>query len=477
MAETTMTRRQRPTWLVILVLAATGVASSLQYVLIVPILPVLPEMLGASVADVSWLITATLLAGSVATPILARLADMYGRRRMAVLCMGFIVAGSTLAVFSDSLLPLVIARALSGMSSGIMPINIALMRQELPPQRLGFGIGIISTSFGIGTGVGLPIGGLLYASFGWHSIFLASLVLAAILMVLIPLVVGPSKGVGGRFDLLGAVLLTVALIALLLGVSKGADWGWLSPLTLGSLALALVVAAVWFRYELRVAQPLVDLASAFSRPVLITNVASLLLGLALFGNMVVTSSQLQVPTDSGGLGLDTLQAGIAMLFPGLVVVLVSPLTGLAVQRLGGRLTLIFGSVLFAVGYLERVFLTEGVVEIMVGAIVIQIGMAFTLGAAPAIITRHSPMEQTASAIGVNALVRSIGTAIAAAEIAAAFTLVTTSPSGVEHPTPTAFTITFVVAGTAAVITVLIAFWIPSDRPSPTREGADGDVPA
>lgn len=468
---------RRPSWLLILVLSATGAIGTLQYVVVLPLLPELPRLFDASVSDVSWVITSTLLTGALATPILARLADMYGHRPLAILSMGFIVIGSGIAMVADNIWVLVLGRAIAGLSSAVAPIGIAIMRDALPPHRLGFGIGLMSTSFAIGIGLGLPLGGWLYTAFGWQSVFLFSLIFCSLFIAVMPFAIARSpRQKGARFDLLGAVLLSVALLALLIGISKGAEWGWLSPLTLGFLIVGVVTSAAWIAQERRARQPLVDLRAAFSHPILVTNITSLLFGFAVFGNMIITTAQLQVPESSGGIGLDSLQTGLVLFIPGVVTMVASPAAAVMVQRFGGRVTLLVGASLLAVGYLERTLLTSTVPEILVGSILMQIGMTLGFGGIPAIITRHTPIEQTAAANGFNALIRNIGTSLASAEIAAVFTLTTVSPEGIEHPTPLAFAITFIIAGVVAVATVAIAFVIPRERGADAGSPGDASPP-
>ena len=130
------TERSRASALVA-VLALAGIVVSLQQTTVVPLLPQFPRLLGSSPADTTWIVTATLLAGAVATPVVGRLADMFGKRRMLLVCLVILVIGSVIGAFSYSLVPLVIGRALQGLAAGVVPLGISLMRDELPPERLG----------------------------------------------------------------------------------------------------------------------------------------------------------------------------------------------------------------------------------------------------------------------------------------------------------------------------------------------------
>jgi MFS family permease len=138
------------------VLALAGITVSLQQTLVVPLVPQFPRLLGAP-ADTAWIVTATLLTAAVAVPIVGRLADMVGKRRMLLVCLATLVAGSVVAALSTSLVPLIVGRALQGLATGVIPLGISLMRDELPPERLGSATALMSASLGVGGALGLPL--------------------------------------------------------------------------------------------------------------------------------------------------------------------------------------------------------------------------------------------------------------------------------------------------------------------------------
>ncbi len=105
--------------------------------LIIPIVPELPKLLNSSPSDATWAITATLLAGAVANPVVGRLGDMYGKRRMLLLSLVLLIAGSVIGALSDTLVPMIVGRTFQGVSMAVIPLGISIMRDELPPERLG----------------------------------------------------------------------------------------------------------------------------------------------------------------------------------------------------------------------------------------------------------------------------------------------------------------------------------------------------
>ncbi|GAA3702627.1 hypothetical protein GCM10022204_19660 [Microlunatus aurantiacus] len=453
-------RRPSSTGAVIAVLCLAGTTVSLQQTLVVALLPSFAELLSISADDASWLITATLLTSAVATPVVARLADMYGKRLMMIICILLMASGSLVAALSaGSFALLILGRALQGFSSALIPVGISIMRDELPKEKVSSAIALMSATLGIGGALGLPLGGLLFGQFGWSSVFWLSVVVGLAIGVAVLLVV-PESGVKtrGRFDLLGAVLLSAALTCLLLVISKGARWGGESIALL--LTATAVLLAVWFPYSLKVSQPLVDLRTSARRPVLFTNLASILVGFALMANILVSTQQLQLPPEAGGYGLGALQAGLAMVPGGLAMVVFSPVSGKMINVLGGRITLITGCAIMGVAYVGRVFLDHSLLSIVIGSAVVSVGSAIAYAAMPSLIMANVPITETASANGLNALLRALGTSTASAVIAGLLTAVTITVDGATVTSPAAFTITYWLAGAVSLLACGIVWLVP-----------------
>src|ERR1700754_1002757 len=150
----------RPT-VVIGVLASCGLAVSLMQTLVVPLLPRFPRLLSASPATVAWLVTATLVSAAVCAPVLGKLGDMHGKRRILLIALGIVTVGSALGAVAPNVGVLIAARALQGAAMGVIALGISVMRDVLPPARVGSGIALMSSSLGIGGAIGLPLTGVV----------------------------------------------------------------------------------------------------------------------------------------------------------------------------------------------------------------------------------------------------------------------------------------------------------------------------
>ncbi|OLT39460.1 hypothetical protein BJF86_08585 [Serinicoccus sp. CNJ-927] len=465
-----------PTTAIIVVLALCGTLVSLQQTLVLPLLPDFPEILGTTSDNASWLVTVTLLTAAVGTPIVSRLADMFGKRLMLIICMWAVIAGSVVSALSSELALVVVGRGLSGLGACLVPVGISIMRDHLPADRVGSGVALMSATLGIGGAIGMPLAGVIYENLDWHALFYVSGGFAVVMLVAVYGVVPESTvKTHGRFDLTGALLLSVALTCFLLAVSKAGTWGWGSPITLSLLAGAGLVLAAWVPWELRTGQPLVDIRTSTRRTVLLTNAASVLIGFAMFANFLTSAQQVQMPAETGyGFGLSVVSTGLVMLPSGLLMVAMSPVSAGLITRYGPRAVLIAGAVTIAVGFIGRSLLHRSVLEVVITSSVASLGTALAFAAMPTLIMRAVPITETASANGLNTLLRSLGTSSASALVAAVFaaSMVQTS-SGEMAPRFEAYQLIFWAGAAASLGGALIATFIR--RPQRAHAGAEGDA--
>ncbi|MFF4084104.1 MFS transporter [Streptomyces sp. NPDC001777] len=465
------------------VLALAGIVVSLMQTMVIPLVPELPRLLHASASDAAWAITATLLAGAVATPVMGRLGDMYGKRRMLLTGLCLLVAGSVTVALGEGLGPVLVGRTLQGLAAGVIPLGISIMRDELPAHRLGSAIALMGASLGVGGALGLPAAAFLAERVDWHVLFWASAGAGVVATVLV-LALVPESPVrpGGRFDLVGAAGLSVALVCLLLAISKGATWGWGSAATLGLLGTSAVVLGLWGRWELRTAQPLVDLRTTARRQVLLTNVASAVFGFAMFAVSLVLPQVIQLPKSTGyGLGASLLTVGLVMGPSGLVMMAVAPLSARVSRNQGPRATLMAGAAVVAAGYLLGIVLMSAIWQLVLVSAVIGAGIGLAYGAMPALVMAAVPVSETAAANSFNTLTRAIGTSAASAVAGVVLAQMTTSFGPLTVPSRSGFRTVMAIGAGAALVALVFAFLLPgrhsaapSSRPAPRPSPAPAE---
>jgi MFS family permease len=378
--------------------------------------------------------------------------------------------GSLIAASTSAWVPVVIGRALQGFGVPIVPLGISVLRTCVPAHRVGTAMGLMSASFGVGGALGLPLAAIIADRFDWHAVFWFAAMLGAVSGVLFAVLVPriPSAS-ADRLDPLGALGLAAGLVTLLLGISKGGSWGWGSATTLGMFAASIVIFAVFAWWQLRTESPMVDLRTTVKRPVLMTNVASVAVGFAMFALALIGPQILELPAATGyGLGLSMVDAGLWLAPGGLAMMVSSPIASRVAAARGPRFTLTFGCAIIAAAYLAGFVLLGTAWQVCLFNILVSVGVGFAYSSLPALINAAVPMSETAAANGINALARALGTSISSAVVGAVLTGLTITLAGQEFPSLTAFRIGLLIAAGMAVLAAVLAALIPV-------AGADQDL--
>ncbi|MEU9594484.1 MFS transporter [Streptomyces sp. NPDC048193] len=453
------------------VLAFAGIVVAVMQTLLVPVIKDLPRLLDTTPSNATWVLTSTLLSGAVATPIMGRLGDLYGKRRMLIVSLSVMVVGALVSAFTDALLPMIVGRTLQGFAMGAIPLGIGLMRDMLPRERLGSAMALMSSSIGVGGGLALPAAAMVAQHTDWHALFYGAAGLGVLSIALTLLVVPESPlRAKGSFDLPGALGLTAGLVLFLLPITKGSDWGWGSATTLGLFAAAVAVLLLWGLMELRVAAPLVDLRTTARREVLLTNLASIMVGVAFYVVSLVLPQLLQLPSATGyGLGRSMVVAGLCVAPLGLTMMFTAPVYARLSARYGPRTTLIVGLVVIAVGYGGGLGLMSAAWQTVVTSVLLGAGIGLAYSSLPALIVGAVPASETGAANGLNTLMRSIGTSVSSAVIGMVLANTSTTVGGVAIPTMRGFRISFLIATAAVAAGLALAFFLPRRRPAATTQ--------
>ncbi|NMO51634.1 MFS transporter [Actinoplanes sp. TBRC 11911] len=444
--------------IVLLVIGVGALMVSLTQSLLVPVLGEVGTDLHASGDGAAWILTSTLLVGAVAVPAFGRLGDLYGTRRMVIVALAALVLGSLICAFAHDLSTMIVGRSVVGISVATVPLSISLVGVTLPREHSGSGIALISAMLGVGGALGLPLAGVIAQYADYHVLFWIC-VAGGILAIpgIVWLVPSPERSAHGRMDIIGTVLLGGAMLALLLPLAQGSSWGWTGPLTLGLLVLAVVLLVVFVLVERRLRSPLVDVRTTARPAILLTNLASLCVGFALFATLIGTATYVEAPVATGyGFGKSILVGGLCMLPGGLSMLLLSPVSA----RLKPRTALIVGSLIVAAGFATRIVLTDSLWQVVLGATIAGAGTGIAYAAMPGLIMQAAPRSELAAANGLNSLFRSVGSSLASAIGGAILAAQTIDLAGFALPSLGAYRLLFVICAAAAVGAALIALVIP-----------------
>ena len=464
-----------PRRLLLPTLAVTVTVTAVLQTLVVPILGTLSRQLHASVSAVGWVVTANLLAAAVLTPVLGRLGDLHGRKRVVLAILAAVVAGSALAATTSSLGLLIAGRVLQGSAFGLFPLSIGIVRDELPPQRLNGAMAVVSGTLGVGGGLGLVLTGLLTnGGADYHRVFWLATGVGVAALVAAALVIPDRRPAGrGRVDWLGAAVLGAGLVLLLLALSQGHTWGWGSPLTIGLLVASLLVLVAWRWVERTVASPLVSPVLLSCRPLLVTNAAGLCVGVAMFVSFLGVSSFVQTPTAVGyGFTASVLAASSAYLLPGaLFGIIAAPAGGRLVTRYGARLTLALAGTVGVAGFALIAVLHDASWQLITGSLLVNGAVSLAYAAMPALIVAEVEPSQTGVANSVNSIARSVGSSLASALV---ITLLTSDvlPSGL--PSESAYVAAFATGALAMAAVVALALTGLRGVPRPTDDELEAE---
>jgi len=446
-----------------LAVLATVVASfSMLQSLVSPALPVIQHDLHTTASTVTWVFTALLLSVSVATPLLGRIGDMYGKERTLLVGLIALAVGCLLAALAPNVGVLIGARVVQGVGGAVFPLSFGIIRDEFPAERVPSMVGVVSAIIAAGGGLGIVLAGPIVSSLGWRWLFWIPMIVISLAAVMVRRYVPESPNrVPGRIDWLAATLLSGWLVALLLPLSAGRSWGWASLSTIGLFALAVVLLVAWITVELRSRNPLIDMRMMRLPAIWTTNLVALLFGAAMFAVYAFVPQFMQIPKIAGfGFGSSVTQAGLLML-PMLVTMAVTgSLSGPLAPRFSVKSQVVWGSALSLVASLAFAEFHDEPWQVALSTALFGVGLGLAYASMTSLIVQNVPREQTGAATGMNANIRTIGGSIGTA-LASSIITGHIQPSGL--PAEAGFTDTFLLLSAFAAAAVLLALAIPKAR--------------
>ena len=452
---------RRPTP-VLITLVAAGVAFSLSQTLVVPALPALARDFDASPAAVSWVLTGFLLSASIATPIVGKLGDLYGKGRMLTVVLVLFSVGAVIYALAGSIEVVIAGRLLQGVAGGVFPLAFGIVRDTFPPQRIAGGLSIVSAIFGIGGGIGLPLSGVIVDNLDLQWLFWINLIALPAAFAAHRLV-PPSPPVdSARVDWPGALVLSGALAGILLGVSQAGEWGWGSPANVGCIAGGVVLVGVFVWIEGRVEQPLIDLQVLRQPAVAATNLTGFLVGVSMFASFLIMPQFAQSPESTGyGFGFTVTQAGLLLAPTALAQLLAGPPATKVAERIGFRSVLSLGAVMITLSFLMATFAHDHAWELVASGVLLGAGITFSFAAMANLIVDAVPQSEVGIATGINTVMRTVGGSFGAATATAI--LGSSLIEGTPIPTEGAYTAAFAFSCVAGVLALGASRLIPPPR--------------
>jgi MFS family permease len=458
---------ERRTTLLVPTLVSVGLLVAIVSSLGAPLIPTIAQTYKVSLSTSQWVLTAALLTGALATPVMGRLADGARQRDVIVATLTVVMVGCAVSAVSTSFIVLVIGRALQGVGLGLLPVNMAIARRNLDRARAARAIATLSVSTAIGAGLGYPITATVAQLLGLHAAYWFGAVMVACALAT-ALVVLPARTPAAplAFDVLGAVLLSLAVTGVSVVLSEGGNWGWTSVRCAALVVSSVALLAVWVPHELRSTHPLVNLHHLANRSVLMADVAGFLMSVSLYLVVPIVVEFVQIPPSVGfGFGATVIVSGFVLTPLSLGTFLASRLLVPYERRFGVRSMIPLGALVFAGastyfaldhGSLWQAFVTMGIAGL---------GIGLTFAAMPGFIVRSVPTAETGTATGFYQVLRNIGLSVGSAFGAAV--LLAYTPHGGVLPDLEGFRVALLISAGLGLLTAVLSFVLPGA----TRPGA------
>jgi EmrB/QacA subfamily drug resistance transporter len=461
---------------VLFVLLLAGVSFALSQTLVVPALAAISRDMHASQTATSWVLTGFLLSASIATPIVGKLGDLFGKGRVLTVVLVLFAAGGAVCALAGSIGVLIGGRVIQGVAGGVFPLAFGIVRDTFPPDRVAGGLGIISAIFGIGGGIGLPLSGVVVDNLDLSVLFWISLIALPAAFAAHRLIRDDVTAKRTTIDWGGAALLSAALAAVLLGVTEANSWGWSDPRTLVLIAGGLALLAAWTRFESTRRDPLIDLEILSQRAVATTNLTGFLIGFAMFSSFLLIPQFAQAPARAGyGFAASVTGAGLLMLPAAVAQLIAGPLAGRLGVVIGFRTTLAMGASLAAGAFVLLAVAHDAKLEFIVAGALLGAGISFSFASMANLIVGAVPQSDVGIATGINTVTRTVGGAFGAAIATAILTGHTIA--GTPVPTEGAYEAAFLMSAAGAVLAIGAALLVPTRAAAKAARTAEASASA
>ncbi len=461
----------RHPYLLILALSVAESVAIFEGSMLLSTLATFYRLFGDPVA-VGWVLTVFLLVSASVSLVLARLGDMFGRRRVILVVLVIGIIGTAISASSTTLSGIVFGRALQGLHSSVLPLSYGLMRQHLKREQAALGIGLFATMMTVGGGVGLFVGGVIVDHLSWPWIFYCSGALAIAGFVLVLKYVPATHPVTepGKVDLVGAVMLSTGICSVIYAISSARYWGWSDGRAAGLIILGVVVLTAMVFYELRQKNPLLEVRLLARRQTAFANLGMMMVSVGALQALPFLALFMQQPTWTGaGLGLSASVAGSLLFVPMSMGIVGGPLAAWLIRRRSARFVLgISGLLLMTAWGAIALHHTElwFIMTMMLGG---ALGQAMASAAVPILILDDAPPERSSEATAVITSLRpaAMGAGTQFASYMLATSMVTNAAMGPgSYPGDQAFTTLFGFVAAASFLCILCALALPGRKQSP-----------
>ncbi|MFH2040758.1 MAG: MFS transporter [Chloroflexota bacterium] len=403
-----MTKKINVKWLVLIAVGAGSFMSAMDVSVVNIILPILRNTFNSDVASIEWVVSIYLLVISGLLLTFGRLGDLKGHKKIYLWGFGIFIAGSIMCGSAWSSNALIVFRGIQAIGGAMLASNSpAIVTGNFPAKERGRAFGLVSTMTYLGLTIGPSLGGWLTQTFGWQTVFYINipigLVALTLSIVFIPKDI-PADG-NKRFDLPGSVVFMCGLTALMLGLNKGADWGWGSPTVIGLLIVALLLLAIFIKIEKHSPDPMLDL-SLFRIPLFSTSTASAVLNYISIYSIIFLMPFYLIQ----GRGMNPATAGLLLTAQPVIMAIIAPISGTLSDRFGSRSMGMIGMGVLAAGLIGLSFIgpLTRIWLVVLGLVAAGLGTGIFVSPNTSALMGAAPKARQGIASGVQGEARNFG---------------------------------------------------------------------
>jgi MFS family permease len=391
------------------------VAASVMYVeiMLTPSLRSIASDFNVTSGQVSLILALYTVFGTAITPIVGKLGDIYGKKRVLMYVLVAYSAMVTMTSFAPTFNLLLVSRTFQGVGLAIFPLAFSLVREQFPREMVPKAQGMISAMFGAGLALGLPVGAFISNDYGWRTNYHIATPFVITMTILMYFLVKESvfKNPIVKLDYIGAGTLGASLAMLALGLAEGPTWGWNSTLVDGLLIVGAFLLAPLILYERRTKEPILNFKQLSNRNVMIANVLGLTTGVAMLLSFQSIAYQLTDPKPAG-YGFDIFTTGLYLLPLAIVMLVVTYPVGILISKIGVKPFLFAGTAIGIFGFYLMSTATTAI-QIPEYLSVVSVGLAMLFVSMQNLLVLTVKPMQMGSATSMNAVFRNIGQSLGA----------------------------------------------------------------
>lgn len=494
LACTSKQKIPRTAWITLAILGSTLLIAMYGETMLLPAIPDIIRDFDISYNTSSWILSAYLISGAVATPIAGKLSDIYGRKKVVIIILMIYIVGISLGGLSSDITFLVIARVIQGIGISMFPIAFGIIRDQLPKEKLAIGVGIFSSMFAAGSVVGLGIGASIIENFGWRVTFFSIVPVAIGLWFVIRRFIydspepslsenndtfvkeeeivadysdnklkrGNKSNSGTRtLDIKGTITLAITITSFLFVLSYSeADNLSSSPAIIVLLCVGAISLILFVIIERRSQSPLVNLQLLTNKMILSANIILVITFLTMFTLFQTIPVLVRSPQPLGFGGDATTAASIQLPFM-IVFLLFAPSSGFIISKLGNVKPTILGSIISVIGLFSLFIFHSTEFLISANLAIIAAGLSLTQVGGFNIVLETTPRQFSGISLGMTVLFNMVGSSIGPAVAGIYMQTHQAIVKGIagSFPSPDSYYLIFLTIALTSIVPLVLAIFI------------------